>query len=120
MLALSDVLLFLFVLSSFSLLALDDLLLNIEISLLHAVDLKMIASTVERLQSRLRSYTSHNTLVDDSNSIAKNICLLHRVSGQHNCTLASAFGQDVPHLSSALRIESSGWFVKIDDFRIRH
>lgn len=62
-------LLLLLILSTSLLLVMHDLLLYIEISLFHTVDLKMVAATVKGLQSCLWGYASHDALVDNGDSV---------------------------------------------------
>lgn len=71
-----------------------------------AVDEQVVTSSVELLQSVLGPQTSKHSVVDDTDAIAKDICFFHRMSCQKHGSPLFAFAvlQDVPYLSSSVRI----------------
>lgn len=67
----------------------------------------MISSSIEGLESDLGTHTSENAIVDNANTIAQHICLLHGMCCDHHCSLPLACTQYVPQLSSVLWVKSS-------------
>ena len=74
----------------------------------------MVPSAIEVLESRLGSQAAHNSIIDNGNSIAEDICLLHAVGGQDDGTVLILFAllEDVPKMASSFRIKTSRWLIK--------
>ena len=83
-----------------------------------AVDEEMIASTVKVLQTRLCSKARKNAIVNNTNPIAKNICFFHGMSCKNHSSVSVLFAvlKDVPKLPPSLRVKTSSWLIKENDF----
>jgi hypothetical protein len=88
--------------------------------LLLAVELEVVASTVETLQSHLRSNTSQDSVGYDCNSLAENVSFFHGMSSQDDSSLVLESGENIPELTTIFWIKTSGWLVKIDDLGVRN
>ena len=87
--------------------------------MLLAVDLQVVASTVEALQPHLRGNASQNTVGDDGDTLAEDISFFHRVSCQDDGSLSLESSKNVPKLSATLWVQSSRRLIKIDDLWVR-
>jgi hypothetical protein len=95
-----------------------DLAHKLEHLALLAVDEQVVAAAVDGLQADLRRHAAEDSIANDSNAVAEHVCLLHRVSGQDDGTLAFLRAQDVPQLTSVFRVKACRRFVKVDDLRL--
>ena len=79
--------------------------LSEKVSLLLAVDLEVVTTTIKALESHLWGNTSQDTVGNDCDTLAENICFFHRVSGQHDGSLSLQSGKDIPKLSTILGVK---------------
>lgn len=105
-------------LSLLPLLSSFDLSLQLKLSLLLDIDLKMVSTAIKGLESLLGSNASQDTVVDDGNTIAEDICLFHGVSGEDHSSFTLEISKDIPKLSPVLWIESGRGLIKIDDLGV--
>lgn len=88
-------------------LSLFELCENLKLSLLLAINLEVVAPTIETLKSYLRGDTPEDSVVDDCDSVAKHVGLLHRMGGDHDGNTVLKLRYNVPQLSSVLWIKAS-------------
>lgn len=68
----------------------------LDVEFFHAIYFEVVAAAVERLQPNLRRNASEYAIVDDCDSVAKHVGLLHGMRGQHHCPLAFELRKNVP------------------------
>lgn len=81
------------------------------------VDKKMVAATVEVLQPVLGSDAAEDAFVDNTYTIAEDICLLHGVCREHHraVLVLLAVLKNVPELTPSVWIQTSRGLVQEDD-----
>jgi len=82
------------------------------------IDEEVIASAIDGLESDLRSDASEDAISHNADSVAEDICFLHRMGRQDDRSLSFLGAQDIPQLSSVLRVKSRGWLIQVDNLRL--